>query len=117
MHDVAGISNEALGVWFRFREMMGLVRVQFKGARLVSACVRACRRTRGHEPGLVWTVEGGCLGAHVGCWQLLALASSGSGLEPQKPNQTIDLISQIGGPPGQIRPFLSSINHLRGLIR
>lgn len=42
MQDVAGISNEALGVWFRFREMMGLVRVQFKGARLVGgACVRA----------------------------------------------------------------------------
>lgn len=62
-----------------------------------------------------------CLDAWVpGCpgGLLLALGScSGSGLEPQKPNQTIELISQIGGPPGQIRPFLPSINHLRGLIR
>lgn len=43
MHNAAGISNEALGVWFRFREMMGLVRVQFKGARwwVVRACPAA----------------------------------------------------------------------------
>lgn len=40
VHDVAGISNEALGVWFRFREMMaGSGSVQ--GCQVGGWCVRA----------------------------------------------------------------------------
>lgn len=140
MHDAAGISNEALGVWFRFREMMGLVRAQFKGARwwvvracpaaaqlvvlpspcvgCVSACVPKDKGTRARFgldcPG-AWVP--GCLGVPRWAAACSGSAFSGSGLEPQKPNQTIELISQIGGPPGQIRPFLSSTNHLPALIR
>lgn len=142
MHDAAGISNEALGVWFRFREMMGLVRAQFKGARwwVVRACpaarpacgppeplrrlrVSACVRAEGQgHTSQVWSGLPRCLRSWVPRWAAAgsgsgSSGSSGSGLEPQKPNQTIELISQIGGPPGQIRPFLSSTNHLQALIR
>lgn len=78
----------------------------------VSACVpkdKGSQGREGHEPGLVWTALP---------WPALAAAlapgclfgSSGCGLEPQRPNQTVELISQIGGPPAQIRPFPSSTN-------
>lgn len=131
-----GISNEALGVWFRFREMMGLVRAQFKGARwwVVRARPAArpacgppeppasvaceCVRAEGQgEPGQGGTrARSGLDCPALPCPALAALApgclfgSSGSGLEPQRPNQTVELISQIGGPPAQIRPFPSSTN-------
>lgn len=51
-----GISNEALGVWFRFREMMGLVRAQFKGAQVVrGACAPSC-------PPSLWSSRAPCVG-------------------------------------------------------
>lgn len=69
-----------------------------------------CVRAEGQgDTSQVWSGLPRCLGSWVPRWASAASGSgfSGSGLEPQKPNQTIELISQIGGPPGQIRPFLS----------
>lgn len=97
MHDVAGISNEALGVWFRFREMMGLVRVQFKGARwwwvvracpaalpslwssrapasVACECVRACVPNGQGDTSQVWSGLPGCLVPASPGGLLLALA-------------------------------------------
>lgn len=128
--DVAGISSEALGVWFRFREMMaGSGSVQglpgrgwwVRGGSCVRArpaaaqpvvlpsppasvaceCVRACRRTRDTSQvrsglwtaalmnGWVAWTPGWAAGLATGYGSGYQI-SSGSGLEPQRPNQTID---------------------------
>lgn len=142
VHDAAGISNDALGVWFRFREMMaGTGSVQ--GCQVVrGACVPSCRpacgppeplrrlrvsacvpKDKGHEPVSVWTAAPAWLAWVPGCLCGL-LAGSGSGTvvaladdwsRRGPTRQSINFPNWR--PTGQIRPFPSSINHMQGLIR